>query len=820
MGRVGLAVSPADANVVYAIVEARYDKGGVYRSNNRGENWSKQGSFSTSGNYYQEIFCDPKDVNKVFAMDTYMHHSTDGGKNFVPTGERNKHVDNHCIWIDPSNTNHWLVGCDGGLYETYTHAKEWNFYGNLPIIQFYKVATDNASPFYNIYGGTQDNNSMGGPAATNNVAGILNSDWFITNGGDGFESATDWSNPNITYAQAQYGWLVRYDRASGEKVPIQPMPAVGEPAYRWNWDAPLIVSKHDASTLYFAANKLFKTTNKGDDWQTISPDLTQQIDRNEIEVMGQVWTIDAVMKNASTTVYGNIVALDESPKKKGLLYVGTDDGLVQVSENDGQTWTKYQTFPGVPLNTRVNMLTASVHQENVVYACFNAQRQGDFKPYLLKSIDKGKTWVSIAGNLPARGTVYCLKQDPIVENLLFVGTEFGAYFSTDAGLNWTKLSGLPTIAVYDLDIQEREVDLVAATFGRGFYVLDNYSPLRSLTKENVEKKAHLFPVKDALLYIEADPLGLEGTGFQGHNMWSAKNPSYGATFTLHLKEVPTTLVSARQQKEKELEKEKKDVSYPSFDALRAEALDEAAKLIWIISDAQGTEIRRLSTSPQKGIVRQQWDLRKATTNPVGNGGRGPLVVPGTYQLKVVMVHNGQTEELVANTAFVVKGLNNQTLVAKDQNALNAFRAEVAELNRRVSGAEKRFEELNDELGLIEKAVLNYPNTDLQLLKEIRALKVMKSELRMQLYGDELRAKHEFETAPSFTSRLGMLEYQLAENTTGVSKTHQANLAMVNQEYAKLNEGLKSYQARVIALHQALEKAQIPYTKSRLDWKTE
>ncbi len=818
MGRVGLAVSPADANVVYAIVEARYNKGGVFRSNNKGETWSKQGSFSTSGNYYQEIICDPKDVNKVFAMDTYMHHSTDGGKNFEPTGEKNKHVDNHCIWIDPSNTNHWLVGCDGGLYETYTHAKEWSFYGNLPIIQFYKVATDNAVPFYNIYGGTQDNNSMGGPAATNNVAGILNADWFITNGGDGFESATDWSNPNITYAQAQYGWLVRYDRASGEKVPIQPMPAVGEPGYRWNWDAPLIVSKHDASTLYFAANKLFKTTNKGDDWQTISPDLTQQIDRNEIEVMGQVWTIDAVMKNASTTVYGNIVALDESPKKKGLLYVGTDDGLVQVSENDGQTWTKYLTFPGVPLNTRVNMLTASVHQENVVYACFNAQRQGDFKPYLLKSSDKGKTWVNIAGNLPVRGTVYCLKQDPVVENLLFVGTEFGAYFSTDGGSNWTKLAGLPTIAVYDLDIQEREVDLVAATFGRGFYVLDNYSPLRTLSKENLSQKAHLFPVKDALLYVQADPLGLEGTGFQGHNMWAAQNPSFGATFTLHIKDVPSTLVSTRQQKEKELEKEKKDVSYPSFETLRAEALDEAAKLIWIISDAQGTEIRRLTSSPQKGIVRQQWDLRKASTNPVGGWGRGPLVVPGTYQLKVVMLHNGQTEELVANTTFVVKGLNNQTLLAKDQTELNSFRAEVAELNRQVSGAEKRFEELNEELAIIEKAVLNYPNTDLELLKEIRALKVLKAELRLQLSGDELRTKHEFETAPSFTSRLGMLEYQLAENTSGVSKNHRSNYAMVIQEYTTFKTSLKAYQERVIALHSALERAQIPYTKSRLDWK--
>ena len=611
---------------------------------------------------------------------------------------------------------------------------------------------------------------------------------------------------------------MRYDRASGEKVPIQPMPAVGEAAYRWNWDAPLIVSKHDASTLYFAANKLFKSTNKGDDWQTISPDLTQQIDRNEIEVMGQVWTIDAVMKNASTTIYGNVVALDESPKKKGLLYVGTDDGLVQVSENDGQTWTKYQTFPGVPTNTRVNMLTASVHQENVVYACFNAQRQGDFKPYLLKSTDKGKTWTSIASNLPTRGTVYCLKQDPVVENLLFVGTEFGAYFTTDGGLNWTKLGGLPTTAVYDLDIQEREVDLVAATFGRGFYVLDNYSPLRSLSKENLEKKAHLFPIKDALLYIEADPLGLEGTGFQGHNLWSAKNPAYGATFTLNIKEVPTSLKSERQNKEKELEKDKKDVNYPSFEALKAEALDESAQLIWIISDANGSEIRRMTSSPQKGLQRQQWNLRKASTNPVGNGGRGPLVVPGTYFVKVMLVHNGQVDELVANTQFVVKGLNNQTLLAKDQPALDVFRASVAELNRKVSGSEKRFEELNEELSVLEKAVLNYPNTDLNLIKEIRELKLLKAQLKEQLYGDDIRAKHEFETAPTFTARLGMLEYQLAENTTGVSATHKASLQMVEQEYAQFKTILTTYQTRVLKLHEALDKANIPYTKSRWDWK--
>ncbi|MEY3049292.1 MAG: hypothetical protein RL365_1330, partial [Bacteroidota bacterium] len=474
MGRIGLAVSPADPNWVYAIVEGRYDKGGVYLSTNKGESWAKQGGFSTSGNYYQEIFCDPLNKRKVFAMDTYMRHTEDAGVTFKPTGESHKHVDNHVIWIDPSNTDHWLVGCDGGVYETYSHAKEWRFFDNLPITQFYKVTTDNDYPFYNIYGGTQDNNSMGGPSGTTNVSGILNTDWFITNGGDGFESATDWSNPNITYAQAQYGWLVRYDKQSGEKVPIQPMPAKGQPGYRWNWDAPLLVSKHDASTLYFAANKVFKSTNKGDDWTEISPDLTRQLDRNKVPVMGQVWSIDVVMKNASTTVYGNVVALDESPIKKGVLYAGTDDGLIQVSQNEGKDWKKIDAIPGVPAQTRVNMLTASRFNDQVVYAAFNNQRNGDFKPYLFKSSDRGTTWTSISGNLPDRGTVYCIKQDFKIPNLLFVGTEFGAYFTTDEGRHWIKLSGLPTIAVYDLEIQERECDLVAATFGRGFYVLDNY----------------------------------------------------------------------------------------------------------------------------------------------------------------------------------------------------------------------------------------------------------------------------------------------------------------------------------------------------------
>jgi photosystem II stability/assembly factor-like uncharacterized protein len=813
MGRIGLAVSASDANYVYAIVEGRYGKGGVYRSVNKGESWSKQSDFSTSGNYYQEIFCDPLDKNKVFAMDTYMHHSEDGGKTFKPTGEKNKHVDNHCIWIDPKNTNHWIVGCDGGVYETYTHAKEWKYYANLPIIQFYKVTTDNATPFYNIFGGTQDNNSMGGPSATNNAAGILNSDWYITNGGDGFESATDWSNNNIVYAQAQHGWLVRYDKASGEKVPIQPMPGKGEEAYRWNWDAPLIVSSHDASTLYFAANKLFKSTNKGDDWQVISPDLSQQIDRNKLEVMDQVWTIDAVMKNASTTIYGNVIALDESPKKKGLLYVGTDDGLIQVSENDGGTWTKYSTFLGVPANTRVNMLTASLHDENTVYVAFNSQRQGDFKPYLFTSNDKGKTWTSISSNLPERGNVYCIKQDHLDPNLLFVGTEFGAYFSNDNGKIWTKISGLPITAVYDLDIQKRENDLVAATFGRGFYVLDNYSPLRSLTKENLDKKAFLFPVKPALQYVPADPLGLDGTGFQGHNMWAASNPTFGAVFSLYIKDEYKTLKDIRQEKEKALEKEKKDVFYPTFDELRKEALDEAANLIWVITDETGKEIRRMTSSPTKGIVRMSWNLRSNSSTSISATSNGFLVKPGNYFVSISLLQNGLVEELVTKQSFTVIGLNNQTLLAKNPAELVLFRNDVAALNQKINNASNWLDEVNDVLKEMQSTLINYPNTELSLLSETRALKLLYDEAALVLWGDKIKSSREFETPPSINDRMGMVEYQLYENTAGVSNTHRANKAIAEEQYNALSISLGVISIRMKALQEKLNSVPIPYTKT-------
>ena len=829
MGRIGIAVSPVDSDYIYAIVEAREDKGGFFRSTNKGESWTKMSDYSTSGNYYQEIICDLNDKDKVFSMNTWLHHTTDGGKNFVATGESKKHVDNHCIWIDPSNTNHWIVGCDGGIYETYNHAQDWKYYSNLPLIQFYKVATDNDTPFYNIYGGTQDNNSMGGPSATINNAGILNSDWYITNGGDGFESAIDPENPNIAYAQAQYGWLVRYDRASGEKTPIQPMPGKDEKAYRWNWDSPLLISPHDNKTLYFCANKVFKSENRGDDWTTVSPDLTRQTDRNKLPVMGQVWGIDAVMKNKSTTIYGNIVAFDESPIQKGLLYAGTDDGLIQVSENAGDTWRKVETFPGVPANTRVNMIVADLHDVNTVYAVFNNHRSGDFKPYILKSSDKGKTWKSISGDLPTRGAAFAIRQDHVNAKLLFAGTEFGCFFSNDAGTSWTKLGGLPTIAVYDIDIQKRENDVVVATFGRGFYVLDNYTPLRNLSPETLDKEAHLFPVKDALQYVPSSPLGLSGTGSQGADLWNAENPAFGATFSLYLKDVESTLKSKRQKEEAKKEKDKEAVSYPTFDELREEDREDKTKLIWIIRDAEGKEINRMMTSPKSGIQRVNWDLRMATTSPISlrksSTGRysspdvGLMVVPGTYSVEVVSVKDGEIKNLIEKTNFKVVGLNNQTLLASNFDELVEFRADISESKRKIDGAGRLLNETSEKLKYYEAAIKNYPNTDLTLLKEIEALKNQLEDCEVMLWGDGLKSSNEFETEPSISGRIGTVYYQTFSNTTGITQTQRDNKKIAEEEYVAFRKKLDDAIIRLKAVEEKLSEVPVPYIKGKDEnWK--
>ncbi|MBI1182788.1 glycosyl hydrolase [bacterium] len=812
VGRIGLDISPVNPDVVYAIVEAQYNKGGIFKSLDRGASWSKMNDFNTSGNYYQKIICDPKEVNKLYIMDTYARYSKDGGKTIERITINNKHVDDHCIWVDPSNTNHWIMGCDGGLYETWDQSNNWLFKANLPITQFYKVAVDNDQPFYNVYGGTQDNFSLGGPARTLSDNGILNADWFVTNGGDGFESQIDPSNPDIVYAQAQYGYLVRYDRKSGESLFIQPQPGENEAAYRWNWDAPLLISPHNPQRLYFAANKIFKSNDRGNSWETISPDLTAQIDRNELKVMGKVWSVDAVMKNKSTTIYGNIVALDESPVKAGLLYAGTDDGLIQITENDGKTWTKVEGIKGVPENTYVNMLVASPTNENVVYAVFNNHKRGDFKPYIYLSENKGKTWTNISGNLPERGSVYAIAQDHVNENLLFAGTEFGLFFSADRGINWVQLkAGLPTIAIRDIAIQRRENDLVLASFGRGFYVLDNYSPLRTV-KSNLDAKAAIFPIKDALMYVASNDLGRGRKGFQGDALYSADNPEFGACISYYLKD------DIKTQKEKRREAEKKtiDDTYPTLEDLEKEKLEEDPFLIFTITDVNGHFVRRLTAPAKKGLNRIYWDFKYSNTRPVtvNKDNSGMWALPGTYNVAMAKSVNGVVTDLGVKATFKCVPLNNNTLAATDKASVEEFALKVAELSRVVDGANSYRAEMASRLALVKTAMQNSGanSSTLALIKTIedRLFQVNKS-----LNGDEIRAGNEFETLPGIGERVNMVVWSLYSTTSAPTQTFINNYKIAYNLSKPILTELQAITVEIEKLESLLDDMQAPYTPGRL-----
>ncbi len=829
MGRIGLTISPADPEKIYAMVEAE-EGSGFYRTTNRGASWEKRNSYFTRGNYYSEIVAHPTLPDVVFAMDTWMHWTTDGGKTFSQVNENWKHVDNHSIWIDPNDTNYYLVGCDGGIYESFDAAKTWHYKDNLPVTQFYKVSVDNTEPFYYVYGGTQDNFSMGGPSRTRNQHGIVNHDWFVTQGGDGFETAIDPDNPDIIYAQYQYGGITRYDRASGENMGIQPKPREGEDAYRWNWDAPLATSVHKSGRVYYAANKLFRSDDRANTWEVISPDLTRQLDRNTFKVMGRVQSIDAVAKNASTSQYGTIVSFSESPLNENLLYVGTDDGLIQITEDGGTTWTKIESFPDVPDQTFVYMLLASQHDENVVYACFNNHRNGDFKPYAYKSSDKGRSWNNISSNLPERGSTYSIAEDHVDQNLLFVGTEFSCYVTVDGGGHWKKFAtGLPTIAVRDMAIQKRENDLVLGTFGRGFYVLDDYSPLRGADKETFAKEAHIFPIKDALVYVERTPLGLRGKAFQGDGYYAAKNPPVGATFTYFVKEKYKTLKARRKAVEKKLIKDGKDVSYPTYEELKAEREEEPSYLEFVIRDSDDNIVRKIKTGLKKGLNRIVWDGRMPDTRPVslrsssgsifGNPRTGIPVMPGTYSVSLNQSINGEISELVAPVSFQLKSLGGSTLPATDRKALMDFQADVAELQRKFSGAGRLMSSVDNELRHIRKAIYSMSTPTADLVNDLKKLEDEMKDIRQALYGDRMRGTLDQPSPYAVSSRIGAISGEMWGSTSAPTNTQREGYRIASKAFKpQLDRLNKLVNEDLKAMERKLEMEGAPYTPGRLiEW---
>jgi photosystem II stability/assembly factor-like uncharacterized protein len=828
MGRIGLALAPSEPDVIYASIESIDKKGGIFRSLDQGVTWEKRNDFDAQAQYYAHIVVDPANASRIYVMNVALMVSDDGGKTLSVLGEKNKHSDNHEIWIDPRNPSHYLVGCDGGIYESYDRGANYRFQANLPVTQFYDVTVDNAAPFYHVYGGTQDNFTLGGPARTGSASGILNSDWFVTQGGDGFHSRVDPKDPNIIYSESQYGGLVRFDRHTNQTVGIQPLPGKGEPPLRWNWDSPLLLSPHSATRIYFAANRIFRSDDRGSTWRAISGDLTRKIDRDTLPVMGKVWGPDAVSKHVSTSFYGNIVALAESPLQEGLLYAGTDDGLIQVTDNGGKTWQKYDVFPAVPEKSYISRLLASQTDLKTVYASFDNHKNADFTPYVLKSNDAGKTWKSIRGNLPANGSVLAIAEDSVDPNLLFVGTEFGLFVSIDGGAKWTRVkSGLPTIAVRDLAIQKQMNDLVIATFGRGIYVLDDYSPLRHLGKEKLAEKVQLFPTRSAQLFIQAHPLGGRGKAYQGSAFYTADNPPYGATFTYYLKKALRTKKQERRAAERAALRKGDKPVYPSKEELRKEEEQEAPAIIFTIRDVAGAVVRTISGSTQAGIHRSTWDLRDPAA---GSGPRrgeesdddderpsgGPLVLPGKYTVTLEQRVDGVKTRLAGPQEFEVVVYGADLMRSDDLAALRAFQTKLARLQRSANGALAAATAISTNLEAIKRAIEQTPGIDEKWRGVVRELEKKNREILLHLRGDSfLRARNE-NTPVSILERVGHMvgneRFSLSRPSHSDVESYDIAHEELGVQVAKLRTLLDK---EVKPLEKALDDAGAPWTPGRL-----
>lgn len=825
MGRIGLALAPSDPDTVYTIIEAADKQGGIFRSKDRGVTWEKRNPFDQQAQYYAHLVVDPKDAERVFAMNVMIQVSDDGGRTLRSLPGRWVHVDYHDLWIDPDNTDHYITGNDGGIYESFDRGANWRHVANLPVTQFYDVTCEQTdTPFYKVYGGTQDNSTLGGPAANMSYHGITNADWHILVGGDGFQCRVDPKDPDTVYAEFQYGGLVRYSWKTGQRVSIQPQPGAGEPPLRWNWDSPLIISPHSNTRLYFAANKLFRSDDRGDSWKAISGDLSKQLDRDKLPVMGKIQSPDAVSKHVSTSFFGNVTALAESHKKEGLIYAGTDDGLIQVTEDGGKNWRKIDLFPGVPEGTFVTRLLASQHDAETVYATFDNHKNADFAPYVLQSADAGKTWTKIAGDLPPRGSVNAIAEDHVNPKLLFVGTEFALYFTVDGGTKWHRLrSGLPTVAVKDLAIQRAMNDLLVGTFGRGFYVLDDYSPIRSATSEALDKPATIFPVRDGFLFAPTSQYGGTGKAFLGEAFYAASNPPYGATITYHLKD---TLPTAKQRRK---DAQKKDpAAYPTQDQLREEEEEEAPTILMTIRDADGTPVRVLTAPSAAGVHRVTWDMRlPAVSLPRPRGGEadddtfgftpsGPSVAPGKYQATLSKRVKGMVTQLAGPVEFQVRYVGPSPLSADDIKSLAEFQKDIVILQRHLTAAQGTASEVTGRLEQIKAALDQTPGAPAESREKVRKLIAEHREMLRRLNGDAvLRGRNE-NTPMSIAERVSVAGGATRSLTNKPTGTQREQYAIARKELDAESIALrKRVETDIKELEAVLERIGAPWTPGRL-----
>jgi photosystem II stability/assembly factor-like uncharacterized protein len=833
LGKIGLAVSPQKPNIVYATVETfrgfDWDKnpGGFFRSEDGGLSWEKQSDYfpikqATGPHYYQELFCDPFVFDRIYQMDAPFMVSNDGGKTWQRQNNKFVHGDYHAMAFRTDKPNYLLVGSDGGVYESFDKGLNWRWMPNLPFTQFYKMALDYDMPFYNIVGGTQDNSTIHGPSRTvRGKAGILDTDWRQVVGGDGYACAIDYEDPDTVYGEWQVGGMVRWDRRTGETVDIKPQPEPGEDAPRWNWDAPILISPHSHTRLYMGSQKLYRSDDRGDSWTPISGDLSRGDFRLRMEYMDRTWSDTAVFDNDAMSYYGNTTIIDESPLVEDLIYVGTDDGLIQITEDGGQNWRKVEKIAGVPESSFVNDIKASKLNPDTVFAALDYHKFGDLTPYLMKSTDRGETWKSIRGDLPDKHIVWSIAQDHINENLIFIGTEFGVFFTIDGGDKWIKL-GTPPIPFRDIAIQRRENDLVAASFARGFFIFDDYTPLRQITEENLTTETMLFPMRKTWQYNTSNPFGGGEKGSKGATFFNGPNPEYGAVVTYYLPESLKTSQEQRREAEAKALKDKTYPRYPEWDQLRKEDLEEKPSIIITIKDSAGNVVKRLNGPGKKGFHRVAWDMRYPAFTPVRLGkaeegwmgtSSGPMVLPGKYSVEIAKYLNGelialaepQTVELEPLYKALATGLNAEVL---------AFQNKSGELQRAALGAQRVLGELSERLQYAKIAIGQTSAASTELWKKTRAIELKIVDLNTRLSMDRTKFQRSQPSPPSIIERIEGVIYGHWSNTTGPTKTHRRQYEIAYQDFKTLRNDVVELRQTFLELEAELEAAGAPWTPGR------
>lgn len=814
LGKIGLELSPQNPDVVYATIELAGGAGGFWRSADGGASWSKQSDYVSGGtgpHYYQELWSDPHRAGSVYQANVVLGRTDDEGATWQGIGNDNKHVDNHAVAFHPTDPDFLLVGCDGGLYVSRDRGLSFHYFANLPLTQFYKVDVDYDWPVYHVVGGTQDNATQYGPARTLNSQGIRNEDWRVLIGGDGHDCAIEPSNPDIVYCESQEGFLRRFDRLTGESIDIRPRPASGEEDFRFNWDSPIHLSPHSISRVYFGSKVLHRSDDHGSSWTTVSPDLSRGENRLTLKVMGRTWSVDALWDLRAMSQYGNITSISESPVVEGLIYAGTDDGLIQVTEDGGQTWRRCDRMGETPEYAFVNDVKADRFDPDVVYAVLDHHKSGDFSPYVVRSSDRGRTWTSIAGDLPARHLAWRIIQDHVKPELLFLGTEFGVFCSLSGGSTWLKMSaGLPVIPCRDLEIQRRENDLVVATFGRGFYVLDDFSPLRELTEERLAEEFLLFAPRPALHFVENDLLGGE-KGSQGDSYFNAPNPESGAVFTYYLRDALRSLKEQRKEEEGKLKKEGADVPTPSWEALKAEERESTPELWLEISDASGELVSRVAGSTGAGMHRVAWNLNYADS---AARGRRPAP-PGTYTARAFRRQAEVTTALGAAVSFEVKAVGTSALPPMERSAALAFHQDLLELQRQVQGTRRVLDAALAEV----REILDLLRTDRRATPEWRAearrLEIALLDALEILTGDNSRTNYGHESTPAILGRVQNVLFGVLGVTQGPTGTQQEQFRMARQDYDAAIAGIRQLvEQEVAALKQSLDTAGMPWTRGR------